>query len=152
MPAMHPTHSTPTRRPPRPRVALMITLMLGLTVTLLTAARPAVADPQQLLASYRAGSGETNPSVLRGQAFFTGTQGRDWRCASCHGERPTQPGRHVVTGKPIAALAPAYNPERFSDAAKSEKWFRRNCKDVLGRECTPAEKADTLAWLLTLKP
>ena len=25
--------------------------------------------------------------------------------------------------------------ERFADAAKTEKWFRRNCNDVVGREC-----------------
>jgi hypothetical protein len=48
-------------------------------------------------------------------------------------------------------MAPAVNPERFSDATKTEKWFRRNCNDVVGRECTPAEKADVLAWLLTFK-
>jgi len=38
------------------------------------------------------------------------------------------------------------------DPAKVEKWFRRNCNDVMGRECTAGEKADVLAWLLTLKP
>lgn len=35
--------------------------------------------------------------------------------------------------------------------AKADKWFRRNCKDVLSRECTAAEKADVLAWLVQLK-
>mgnify|MGYP002148010371 CR=1 FL=1 len=55
------------------------------------------------------------------------------------------------TGKTISALAPAFNPERFTDPAKSEKWFRRNCNDVLARECTAAEKADMLAWLVSLK-
>ena len=49
-------------------------------------------------------------------------------------------------------LAPAAHARRFSDAAKAEKWFRRNCNDVLGRECSAAEKADVLAWLNTLKP
>jgi hypothetical protein len=63
-----------------------------------------------------------------------------------------QPGQHAATGKPITALAPAANPQRFTDAAKTEKWFRRNCNDVLGRECSAAEKADVLGWLLTLKP
>jgi hypothetical protein len=29
-----------------------------------------------------------------------------------------------------------------------EKWFRRNCNDVLGRTCTPSEKADVMAYLL----
>jgi hypothetical protein len=61
-------------------------------------------------------------------------------------------GRHAATGKDIAPLAPAANPMRFADAQKTEKWFRRNCKDVLGRECSAAEKADVLAWLMTLKP
>jgi len=48
-------------------------------------------------------------------------------------------------------LAPAFNPERFVDAAKAEKWFRRNCNDVMARECSAAEKADVIAWLRTLK-
>ena len=65
---------------------------------------------------------------------------------------PTQAGKHASTGKPISALAPAFNPERFSDAAKTEKWFRRNCRDVADRECTASEKADVLGWLMTLKP
>ena len=34
--------------------------------------------------------------------------------------------------------------------AKVEKWFARNCNDVLGRACTPVEKGDVLAWLLSL--
>jgi len=70
---------------------------------------------------------------------------------SCHGTTPTVAGRHARTGKTIAPLAPVANPERFADAARAEKWFRRNCGDVLGRECTPQEKGDVLAWLLTLK-
>ena len=60
--------------------------------------------------------------------------------------------RHASTGKAISPLAPAFNPKRFSDAAKTEKWFRRNCNDVVGRECSNAEKADLLAWLISLKP
>lgn len=81
---------------------------------------------------------------------FTSKHGREWSCASCHGNPPTQTGRHAATGKSIAPLAPAFNPERFTDAAKTEKWFRRNCNDVVGRECTVAEKADVLSWLMTL--
>jgi hypothetical protein len=45
-----------------------------------------------------------------------------------------------------------FNPERFTDTAKVDKWFRRNCKDVASRECTAAEKADMLAWLLQFHP
>ncbi|TBR21868.1 MAG: DUF1924 domain-containing protein, partial [Candidatus Nitrosotenuis sp.] len=28
-----------------------------------------------------------------------------------------------------------------------EKWFKRNCKETLERECTPQEKGDFLAYL-----
>jgi len=51
----------------------------------------------------------------------------------------------------VQPLAPAANGQRFTDPAKVEKWFRRNCNDVLGRECSAAEKADVLSWLLSLK-
>jgi cytochrome c553 len=109
------------------------------------------ATPAELLAGYSAQAGAAaNPD--RGQQLFTARQGREWSCASCHGAVPTQTGKHATTGKPIGAMAPAFNPERFTDAAKAEKWFRRNCNDVVGRECSAAEKADVLSWLLTLKP
>ena len=68
-----------------------------------------------------------------------------------HTTSPTGEGKHAATGKTIGPLAPAFNPERFTDNAKVEKWFRRNCNDVVSRECTAAEKADVLAWLQTLK-
>ena len=123
---------------------------LGLACVLLTPASHA-ATPAEFLSGYttRAGS----PAVpARGQQFFSTRHGKEWSCASCHGTTPTQTGKHASTGKPINALAPAFNAERFTDAAKTEKWFRRNCNDVVGRECTDAEKADVLGWLLTLKP
>ncbi len=92
------------------------------------------------------------PDPARGQRFFTSTHGRDWSCASCHGNPPAQTGKHASTGKAIEPLAPAANPRRFTDEAKVEKWFRRNCTDVLGRECSADEKADVRAWLTSLKP
>ncbi|MBN8494913.1 MAG: DUF1924 domain-containing protein [Burkholderiales bacterium] len=109
------------------------------------------ATPAELLAGYAAQAGAA-ASPAKGERFFQATQGKEWSCASCHGTLPVQPGKHAATGKPIGALAPAVNPQRFSDPAKAEKWFRRNCNDVLGRECTPGEKADVLAWLMGLKP
>lgn len=108
------------------------------------------ADPAGLLSGYSAQAG-TAPSPERGQRFFNATHGGEWSCASCHAASPTRPGRHASTGKAIEPLAPAFNPQRFTDPAKVEKWFRRNCKDVLERECSAAEKADVLAWLMTLK-
>lgn len=103
------------------------------------------------LAAYGASAGEA-AQAARGAQFFGARHGREWSCASCHGATPTGTGKHASTGKPIRALAPAFNDQRFTDAAKTEKWFRRNCKDVLGRECSAAEKADVLAWLISLKP
>lgn len=122
----------------------------ALCLAALTTAAQA-ASPDQLLAEYSAQAG-TAASPARGQAFFTTRHGHEWSCSSCHGTTPTQGGKHAATGKPIGALAPAFNAERFTSSAKAEKWFRRNCKDVVGRECSSAEKADVLSWLLSLKP
>ncbi len=118
----------------------------------LAAVMPAhAATPADLLAGYAAQAGKP-AAPARGKQLFTTTQGREWSCASCHAAVPSQAGKHASTGKTIGALAPAFNPERFTDPAKVEKWFRRNCNDVMARECTPAEKADVLAWLMTIKP
>lgn len=109
------------------------------------------ATPSDILGGYVAQAGSpANPE--RGRQLFVNRHGQQWACASCHGATPIRQGEHAATGKQIAPLAPAFNPERFTDAAKAEKWFRRNCKDVLARECTAAEKADVLAWLMSLKP
>ncbi len=109
------------------------------------------ATPAAILAGYSAQAGA--PAVpARGQQLFNARQGREWSCATCHGATPTQAGKHATTGKSIEALAPLANAARFTDPAKVEKWFRRNCNDVAGRECTAAEKADVLSWLLTVKP
>ena len=86
-------------------------------------------------------------SGARGQRFFLSKHGSDWSCASCHTSDPTRSGKHDVTGRAILPMAPAANPKRFTDAAKTEKWFRRNCRDVVGRECSALEKGDVLAWL-----
>jgi hypothetical protein len=89
-------------------------------------------------------------SAQRGAAFFKTNHGREWSCASCHTQNPATPGRHAKTDKPITPLAPAANAERFTRADKVEKWFRRNCNDVLGRACTASEKGDVLAYLMSL--
>ncbi|MEP7329918.1 MAG: DUF1924 domain-containing protein, partial [Betaproteobacteria bacterium] len=84
--------------------------------------------------------------------MFQTAHGGEWSCASCHTANPLAPGKHAKTGKAIAALAPAANPERFTSLATAEKWFKRNCNDVIGRECTAQEKGDVLAYLTQLKP
>ncbi|WP_423222076.1 DUF1924 domain-containing protein [Ideonella lacteola] len=106
--------------------------------------------PASMLRSYEAVAGAAGRAD-RGQAFFTRRHGGEWSCSSCHGQVPSATGRHAVTGKPINALAPAFNPKAFTDPRRTEKWFKRNCNDVVQRECTDAEKADVLAWLITIR-
>lgn len=116
----------------------------------LAAAGALAATPAEQLAGYSAAA-KAAADPARGQKFFTTQGGKEWSCSSCHGSTPTGTGKHASTGKAIQPLAPAANAERFTDVAKTEKWFRRNCNDVLGRECSAGEKADVLAWLMTLK-
>ena len=107
------------------------------------------ASPQELLTSYEAKSAKAVPA--RGQQFFNAKHGKEWSCASCHDSLPNHETKHIVTGKVIQALSPVRNSARFSDPSKVEKWFKRNCNDVLGRECEAQEKADVLSWLMTVK-
>lgn len=106
-------------------------------------------SPQELLKKYESQSGKA--SVSRGDQFFNAKHGKEWSCASCHENPPNHDTKHIVTGKAIKPLAPSANPERFTDEAKVDKWFKRNCNDVLGRECTAQEKADVMAWLISIK-
>ena len=105
--------------------------------------------PQDLLKPYEAQSGKANSA--RGEQFFNTKHGKEWSCASCHENPPNHDTKHIVTGKAIKPLAPSANPARFTDEVKAEKWFKRNCNDVLGRDCTTQEKADVLSWLITIK-
>ena len=107
--------------------------------------------PAQQLARWVAQAGRA-PDVAQGRLFFTQRHGGEWSCSSCHGDPPVAAGRHASTGRPLPPLAPAFNPESLTDTAKVDKWLRRNCKDVVGRECSPGEKADVLAFLAGLKP
>ena len=105
---------------------------------------------QQL--SYWSAQAGSAGNADRGKTFFSSRHGGEWSCASCHGTPPTTQGKHASTGKSIAPLAPAFNPKAFTDTAKVDKWFRRNCNDVVARECSATEKADVLAYLHALKP
>lgn len=128
----------------------LIPVLIGLF-----AATAQAATPNEILAGYRAEAAKLNPryqpSAELGAHLFArgfGVSARMPACTSCHTEDPTRGGSHVVTGKAIQPLAPRANPERFSDPAKVEKWFRRNCGEVLGRPCSAAEKADFITFLM----
>ena len=109
--------------------------------------------PQDLLQSWRAEARAQSPqfagfSAERGRSLYF-TQPADWSCSTCHTNDPRGAGHHAVTSKSIKPLSPLANPARFSDVAKVQKWFKRNCQDVLKRECTVVEKGDLLAFLLS---
>ncbi len=113
-------------------------------------AMAAPTTPQAQLAEWTATAGQP-ASVERGKAFFSKQHGKDISCTSCHGSVPTSAGKHLSTGKVLEPLAPAGNAKSLTDSAKVAKWFKRNCNDVLGRECSAQEKADVLAFLISLK-
>ena len=105
--------------------------------------------------SYRAAAKQDNPafkdfSAAAGQKFYN-AKGAELSCASCHTDSPMAAGKHAKTNKDILPLAPAANPKRFTDAANVEKWFKRNCNDVLARACTAQEKGDFMAYVLSVK-
>lgn len=123
----------------------------GVLMLCAAAMSPVLAStPQAELQRWQQAAGQSG-DALRGQIFFTQRHGGEWSCATCHGQVPTREGKHASTGKPISPLAPSAHAERLTDSAKVDKWFKRNCKDVLSRECTALEKADVLAYLIGLK-
>lgn len=123
---------------------------LGVVTSIGAPAWAQATTPAAQLQRWQAAAGAPGDAA-RGQKLFNTKAGNDVSCASCHGSPPTGPSRHASTGKPIDALAPAFNSERFADQVKADKWFRRNCKDVFSRECSAAEKADLMAYLLSLR-
>lgn len=90
-------------------------------------------------------------SAQRGKSFFLASHGVKAdtpSCSTCHTSDPTRTGKTTV-GKTIAPMAVSVTPGRFTDIHKTEKWFRRNCNTVLGRQCTPAEKGDFISFMVS---
>jgi len=114
-------------------------------------ARAETAVVDRLLQDY-ASQGAASADAARGRAMWNETFRREGEypqrsCSSCHTQDLSRTGKHVKTNKEIKPMAPSVNPQRLSDARKVEKWFKRNCKWTLGRECTAREKADFLAYI-----
>ncbi|MBO0614130.1 MAG: hypothetical protein RL122_682 [Pseudomonadota bacterium] len=124
--------------------------------TLLLTAPVMAETPQEILDGFTAQAKTEAPDFKgfdaeRGKLFFNNTHGNDWSCASCHTSNPADVGKHAKTDKAIDPLAPSANAERFTDPKKVAKWFKRNCGDVLDRECTSLEKGDVLTYLMAIK-
>ena len=132
-------------------------LMLAAAVAALPlAVLAADARRDAILADYAAKAraaapGATAFSVQRGEALFrtkwTGGDPRTTSCTACHTADPRQPGQNAKTGRPIEPVAVSVNPRRFTDPATVEKQFTRDCRSVLGRDCTPLEKGDYITFM-----
>lgn len=128
----------------------MIVIAIGLLAILaLPEVRAdAVAEAQASYQSQGAGSFDAQAGARRWTENFTEAEtGKQISCAACHHQDLRQPGQHVRTLKPIEPMSPVANPQRLTDVKKIEKWFLRNCKGTWGRECTPQEKGDFLAYI-----
>ena len=130
-----------------------------LTAGLALAAQAAIGPGQQsVLKQFAELAKQADPnfsgfSADRGKAFFlarhtTGNADTP-SCSSCHTADPRRAGQTTV-GKAIDPMAVSRTPTRFTDLAKVEKWFRRNCDTVMGRECTPQEKGDFITFMSSL--
>ncbi len=122
----------------------------GMAAMILSTA--ALAGPREdLLAQYAAAAKSAGFSAARGETLhtrnFSGGKPDTPSCTSCHGKDTRSAGR-TRTGKAIEPVALSVTPTRYTDPAKVEKWFKRNCTEVLGRECTPQEKGDWLSFVL----
>lgn len=123
----------------------LIALTLSATIALSAEAGPR----EDIIAGFMAeGAGPANPA--NGEAMYNANYGTGKvetpKCQSCHGATPQQ-GGETRTAKPIDPMAVSKTPDRFTDKKKVDKWFLRNCKGVIGRECTAQEKVDFLTFM-----
>ena len=134
---------------------MMKSLNKSILLLCATLALPVMAATNPIQDSYRAQAKLDNPafkdfSVAAGQKLYS-TKVGEFSCSSCHTDSPLAAGKHAKTSKEILPLSPVTNPKRFTDAANVEKWFKRNCNDVLSRACTAQEKGDFMAYVLSVK-
>ena len=129
---------------------LLMAVLFFASAAVMAADRTIPTSLPELFKYYSAESGQA-PDDKRGKdLWFRQTLADDGKmrdCTVCHGKDLRQSGKHAKTGKTIDPMAPSVNKERFTDRAKVEKWFKRNCKWTLGRECTAQEKGDVLKYL-----
>lgn len=119
-----------------------------------------VANAEKLAHKYSSIAKSINPdfggpSAADGKFFFNRkiklANGKEMACASCHTSNPADEGKHVVTGKAIRPLSPVVNFKRFTDIDKVEGQFTQHCNDIIGSDCTAAEKANYITYLLSEK-
>lgn len=125
----------------------------------LAGANAIAAAPTDVLKDYAAAARMENPafkefSAQRGEALYhaerTHSKSAKVSCSGCHTDNPKNAGQ-TRAHKQIEPMAPSANPQRLTDPAKIEKWFSRNCPDVLERACSAQEKGDFITYLLSIK-
>lgn len=121
-------------------ITVFIVMILGVSFQ----AQASSGAQKQLERYQRQGVTEVNPEMGK-KLWYSRNNGRS--CTTCHGQSPAQVGQHVKTKKRIQPMLVSQNPKRFQNSKKVEKWFLRNCKWTLGRQCTVQEKANILSWL-----
>lgn len=140
---------------PLKRTILSLIVAAAGTPSAIAAMSPA---HESLVQSYEAAAKAADPAFAgfdakRGETLFKGKHkggnAETPSCTSCHTTDLKAPGE-TRAGKRIEPMAVSVNPKRFTDPADVAKWFKRNCNDVMGRECTPQEKGDVLAYLMSL--
>ena len=129
--------------------------LIGVAALLVAIPFYAQADPvSELEAEYQAqGAGDFSAAAgeaLWNRTFVDAKKGDKRSCTTCHTTDLKQSGKHARTGKVIEPMAPSVNPKRFTEVKKIKKWFVRNCKWTLGRECTAQETGDVLAFVKNL--
>ncbi|MDD2934539.1 MAG: DUF1924 domain-containing protein [Methylotenera sp.] len=135
---------------------LILAALLGLATFSAQAASP-ITNAEALTKKYVSIAQTVNPefvsSVTEGKMFFNRkiktANGKEMACASCHTTNPANVGKNIITGKSIAPLSPAVNKKRFKDIEKVEEKFTEHCNEIIGADCTAAEKANYIIYLLT---
>jgi cytochrome c553 len=127
---------------------LIMVLLISLPISF---ARADTQTLNKLLQAY-ATQGANTADAEQGKQLWQKTFKADGEfsersCASCHTRDLSVIGKHVKTNKTIKPMAPSINPERLSNSKKVMKWFKRNCKWTLGRECTAQEKSNLLLYI-----
>jgi hypothetical protein len=154
--------------------------MVLLMISAFYAGLGAATESEDFLTAYAEQAKQADPgfkgfSAERGRAFYFHKHkiddGSDLSCASCHHADPRKgtvahegqfPCRacHITLHRPSdkrspqtpdSSLAPSANADRFTREGNVEAWFGWNCRLLLKRECTPSEKGDLIAWLLTIQ-
>jgi hypothetical protein len=120
-------------------------VLIGIAILFSTPFTMATETSNAMLKEYEKEVGGTFSADSGKQFWYKDNDGRS--CTSCHTDSLLVKGRHERTGKIIEPMAPSVNPERLTEVKKINKWFLRNCKWTIGRECTTREKGDILLWL-----